>query len=173
MSLHLAMLVFSDACAAQKALDRARARVGGRPWVHATTVIERHRDGRELVCGTCHTPSPGPEDPEPVAGGGGLMSAILGTSLGRSGRVAGLLIGAQAPDSLDPAAAPRELRGAYIEELRAALKPGASAILLLERPLVVDQMVATFAGEGARLLRRHLSIEASRTSVAEPERASP
>ncbi len=174
MSLHLAMLVFPDARAAERALDRARARVGDRPWMRAITVIERHRSGRELVRGTYHAPSSNAPDPEPVAGstGRGLTGAILGTSLGLSGRVAALLTGAKPPDPLDGAAGPRELRGAYSDELRAALTPGSSVILLLECPQVVDELVATFADEGARLVRRHLSIEARRTSAAERARAS-
>lgn len=163
MSLHLAMLVFPEACAADRALAAARARVGERPWMRETAVVERHRDGRDVVRGEY----PG----EPGAGEGlgeGLTSAILGTSLGPCGRVAGLLIGASPPEAIDGRTTPRELCGAHIEELRAALAPGSSVILLLECPLVVDEMVATFDREDARLLRRHLTIEARRTPAPAP-----
>jgi uncharacterized membrane protein len=166
VSLHLAMVVFPNAGAAARALAAARARTGERPWMRETAVVERHRDGRELVHGAYHAASAG--DPSPLSGGG-LVSAVCGESLGPAGRVAGLLIGPPPRDLLEGGTVPRELRGAYIEELRAALAPGSSAILLLASPLVVDDMVATVVGEGARLLRRHLTFEARRMS---PSRAA-
>ena len=170
MSLHLALLVFPGVSDAGLVCADVRGRVGDQAWTRAAAVIERHRDSRVLVRGTWGRDGLS-DDASEVAHGVGsrdsLVGAILGAALGPSGRMAGLLTGAPAAPAPETDAVPRELCGAYIEELRAAVAPESSALVLLAGPQAVDEMVGAFAGTGARLLRRHLSVAASR--VLQPD----
>ncbi len=174
MSLHLALLVFPGVADAGRACADARRRARDQGWTRAVALIERHRDSRSLVQGTYDlqtTIEDACDHASDIERGESLTVAILGACLGPSGRMAGLLTGDPQPPVLETDAVPRELRGAYIEELRGAVARGSSALVLLADPLVVDEMVAAFAGTGARLLRRHLSVAAER--VLQPETALP
>lgn len=166
MSLHLAVLVFPGPHDAADVFAAVRRRVGDRPWTRAAALIERGGDDRVLVRGTYGGHDLDGADIDLAAAGvrpdDGLMSAILGSCLGPSGRMAAVLAGDEVITESQSQAAPRELQGPYLEELRAALVPRSSAIVLLGPPVVVDELVASFHGEGARLLRRHLSPQAER-----------
>lgn len=174
MSLHLALLVFPGVTDAARVCTDVRKRAGDQGWTRAVALIERHRDSRSIVHGTYELRTPvdnGDEGAPGIASGESLIGAVLGACLGPSGRMASLLAGAPAAPAPETDTLPRELSGEYIEELRAAVAPGSSALVLLADPLVVDEMVARFAGTGARLLRRHLSVAAGR--VLQPETAVP
>jgi uncharacterized membrane protein len=59
-----------------------------------------------------------------------------------------------------------ELHGAFLDEIRAGVPEGSSAIVLLASPEHVDAMAAAFEGSGGRLIRGYLSREAAKAFEA-------
>jgi uncharacterized membrane protein len=128
-------------------------------WKQEVAFVERHRNGRVSVRGTFaghyvdvdesdHTSEPGTVE---GAMTGALVGAIFGLGLPSAafGFVLGGAVGAEVE------AEPETL----VDELRAAVPKGGSAVVLLAAPEHVDVLLAELAGTDGEVTRRSLSPE--------------
>lgn len=168
MSLDLALEVFPKTEDAERAYGDVRAAVGDVPWVHEIALVEHHRRDRIVVRGSFAGRYVDVEDQSDLIGKktaeGALTGAVVGAFFGPPGFAVGLVGGGLA-GGVAQAGVP-ELHGAFFDEVRADVPEGSSAVVLLAAADHADAMVAAFEGHGGRLVRRHLSPEASRALEA-------
>jgi uncharacterized membrane protein len=134
-------------------------------WKQEVAFVERHRNGRVSVRGTFaghyvdvdesdHTSEPGTVE---GAMTGALVGAIFGLGLPSAafGFVLGGAVGAVVGKPTEVEAEPETL----VDELRAAVPKGGSAVVLLAAPEHVDVLLAELAGTDGEVTRRSLSPE--------------
>jgi uncharacterized membrane protein len=143
------------------------------PWKQEVAFVERHHNGRVAVRGTFaghyvdidesdHTSEPGTVE-------GALTGALVGAVFGLGfpgaafGFVLGGAVGAVVGRPTEVDSEPETLVG----ELRAAVRKGGSAVVLLAAPEHVDALLAELAGTGGEVTRRSLSAE--QTAAVESE----
>ena len=164
MSLDLALEVFAHIAGADHAYADVLDAVGDVPWVHEIALVEHHRRDRVVIRGSFAGRYVDIEDQSDPIGRrtaeGALTGAVAGVFFGPAGLAVGLVGGAVA-GGVAQAGVP-ELHDALIDEVRADVPQGSSAVVLLAGPDHVDAMVSAFEGRGGRLVRRHLSREAAR-----------
>ncbi len=182
MGLDLALVRFSGQTAASAAFGTMRDRVGpDAPWTHEVALVEHHHNGRIALRGTFagHYVDVDEEDhvsqPGAAAGAltGGLIGLVfLGGPVGMApGIVVGAAVGAERGKATEVEAEPEAL----VEELRAAVPKGSSAIVLLAESSHVDAMLAAVDGGRAEVVRRTIDgdeLEALVASVGETPAAS-
>ncbi|HEY5144828.1 MAG TPA: DUF1269 domain-containing protein [Solirubrobacteraceae bacterium] len=187
MGLDLALVRYSGQTAASAAFGTMRDRVGGdAPWTHEVALVEHHHNGRIALRGTFagHYVDVDEEDhlsqPGAAAGAltGGLIGLVfLGGPIGMApGLVVGAAVGAEAGKATEVEAEPEAL----VEELRAEVPRGSSAIVLLAEAGHVDAMLAAVEGGRAEVVRRTIdgdeldalvrSVDATPFASAGPQR---
>jgi uncharacterized membrane protein len=142
-------------------------------WKQEVAFVERHHNGRVAVRGTFaghyvdvdesdHTSEPGTVE---GALTGALVGAIFGLGLPGAafGFVIGGAVGAVVGKPTEVEAEPETL----VDELRAAVPKGGSAVVLLAAPEHVDALLAELAGSDGEVTRRSLSDE--QTAALESE----
>jgi uncharacterized membrane protein len=168
MSLDLALAVFNHIEGAERAYAAALDAGDHAPWLGEVALVEHHRRDRIVVRGTFagryvdvldETDAIGKRTVE-----GALTGAVVGAFFGPPGFAAGL-VGGGTVGGLAQTGVP-ELHDAFIDEVRADVPQGSSAVVLLAAPDHVDAMVAAFEGRGGELVRRSLSAEAARALEA-------
>jgi uncharacterized membrane protein len=183
MGLDLALVRFGGQTAASAAFGTMRDRVGGdAPWTHEVALVEHHHNGRIALRGTFagHYVDVDEEDhlsqPGAATGAltGGLIGLVfLGGPIGMApGIVLGGAIGAESGKATEVEAEPEAL----VEELRAAVPRGSSAIVLLAEAGHVDAMLAAVEGGRGEVVRRTIDgdeLEALVASVGTTPAASP
>jgi uncharacterized membrane protein len=132
-------------------------------WTKEVAFVEHHRSGRVALSGTFaghyldldeadHVSQPG-------AAEGALTGVLAGLVFGppgwAAGFVAGGVIGAEVGTPTEVEAAP----AIVVDELRAAVPRGGSAIVLVAAPDHVDAMLAALEETGGQVMRRGLSDE--------------
>jgi uncharacterized membrane protein len=150
-------------------------RDGAAPWMEKVGFVERHHNGRLLVRGlfaghyldvdeSDHVSQTGAGE---GAAGGALVGVLLGPPGIALGFVIGGIVGAETGTPTEHEPEPEALA----EQLRAAVPPSSSAVVLIADSADVDEMVAAL-GEGARgVVRRTLSAE--QTAALEASLPSP
>lgn len=162
MDLDFALLVLHGVNSAADAFADARERSDQHaPWVHAAGLVEHHENDRLVLRGTFAGRYVDVDENLRLSQHGrdvgASVGAILGALLGPLGFAEGLVLGGQLgaalgkPDEVDPE--PPVL----IEQLRTALPPVSSAIVLIAKAADVDEMVAAVDPSGAALTRRTLA----------------
>jgi uncharacterized membrane protein len=178
MGLELAIAVLHGSDAAESAFGTLRERFPDAPWTREIALIEHHRNDRIAVNGTIagRFVSVNEEDHLSQTGaaagaiGLGALGLLLGPPGAAAGFVAGGAIGSQRAGAREREPAPAEV----MDDLRAAVGKGDSAILLVADPAHVDAMAQALPG-GARLERRALTDEqeeALRAALAQAPPAS-
>jgi uncharacterized membrane protein len=136
---------------------------GDAPWRQEVAFVERHHNGRVAVRGTFaghyvdinesdHTSGPGTFE-------GALTGAFVGAVFGLGppgaafGFVLGGVLGAVVGRPTEVETEPQTL----VDELRAAVPKGGSAVVLLAAPEHVDALLADLAGTAGEVTRRELS----------------
>ena len=171
MGLDLALVRFSGQTAASAAFGTMRDRVGGdAPWTHEVALVEHHHNGRIALRGTFagHYVDVDEEDhlSQPGAATGALTGGLIGLVF------LGGAIGAESGKATEVEAEPEAL----VEELRAAVPRGSSAIVLLAEAGHVDAMLAAVEGGRGEVVRRTIDgdeLEALVASVGATPAASP
>ena len=167
MSLDLALMVFDQVGAAERAYADVLGASAASPWVHEIAFVEHHRHDRIVVRGTFAGRYVDVDDDADVVVGkrtaeGALTGAVAGVLFGPAGLAIGLVGGAAAGS----AGGSSHLHDALIDEVRAEVPEKSSAVLLLASPEHVDAMVTAFEGHGGRLVRHHLSPEGAQALEA-------
>jgi uncharacterized membrane protein len=180
MALDVAVVGFPKHNGAANAFSE-RA-LDGAPWTNEVAFVEHHRNGRIALHGVFdgHYLDIDEEDrvSQPGAAEGALTGLLLGLAFGpagwASGFVLGGVVGAEAGRPTDVEAKPRKL----VDDLRAAVPLGGSAIVLLAAPEHVDAMLAALDEAGGSVVRRTLddhqvnALEAA-LAAAPPARIGP
>jgi uncharacterized membrane protein len=168
MSLDLALAVFRHTEGADHAYADVLDAVGDVPWVHEIALVEHHRRDRLVVRGTFAGRYVDIEDQNDPIGKktseGALTGALVGVLFGPAGLAVGI-VGGSIAGGVAQASVP-ELHDALLDEVRADVPQGSSAVVLLAAPDHVDAMAAAFEGRGGELIRRHLSVGAARAFEA-------
>jgi uncharacterized membrane protein len=164
MSLDVALVSFP---AQHGAISAFATSPNDAAWRQEVAFVERHHNGRVSVRGTFaghyvdvdesdHTSEPGTVE---GAMTGALVGAIFG--LGPPGAAFGFVIGgavgAVVGKPTEVEAEPETL----VDELRAAVPKGGSAVVLLAAPGHVDALLAELAGTDGEVTRRSLSAAQS------------
>lgn len=172
MPLDLALVRFQGQTAAESAFGTMRDRAGrDDPWTHEVALVERHHNGRIALRGTFagHYVDVNEEDhlSQPGAAAGALTGGLLGVAfIGPFGLAPGLVLGGAVGAEV---ATPDEVEAepeALVEELRAAVPKGASAIVLLAEPSHVDAMLEALGERGEEVVRRRVDGDELRALVA-------
>jgi uncharacterized membrane protein len=172
MGLDLALVGFKGQPTAASVFGAMRDHVGGAaPWVSEVAIVEHHGNDRMSVRGTFASHYVDVEEGDHVsqtgAGEGALTGVVLGAVFGPPGWAAGFvlggLIGAETGKPTDVESEPELL----IDELRAAVPSGHSAIALLAEPAHVDAMLSALGDSNhAVVVRRPLTAEQASALVA-------
>jgi uncharacterized membrane protein len=169
VSLDLALLVFPRIVGAEHAYADVLDEVGDALWMHELAFVEHHRRDRIVVRGNVAGHYVDIEDEGDAIGRrtaeGALTGALVGLLFGPPGFAVGI-VGGGAVGGLAEASRVPELHGALIDELRAEVPEGSSAIVLLAAPEHVDAMVEAFEGKGGRLVRHQLSADGAKAFEA-------
>jgi uncharacterized membrane protein len=162
MRLDLAILTFPSQDGAERAFADVRDSVREAPWLNEVAFVYHRWDGRMEMRGVLAGRYVDIAEEGDVIGPdtavGALTGALVGALFGPPGFAAGLVTGAAAGGVIQSHEA-ELLHDALVDELRATVEEGESALLLLAEPQHVDQMLEAFGGTGARMTRHTLSNE--------------
>jgi uncharacterized membrane protein len=165
MSLDLALLVFDRIEGAERAYADVLDASAAAPWVHEVAFVEHHRHDRVVVRGTFAGRYVDVDEEGDVIGRrtaeGALTGAAVGAFFGPPGFAVGIVAGGAAGGHAEAAHA-MHLHDAFLDEIRAEVPVGSSAVLLFASPEHVDAMLAAFEGHGGRAVRHSLSPSAAR-----------
>ncbi|HEY1775655.1 MAG TPA: DUF1269 domain-containing protein [Solirubrobacteraceae bacterium] len=171
MSLDLAVIGFEGEPTASAVYGTMRDRVGtDAPWTNEVAIVEHAHNGRMSIRGTFDAHYVDVEESDHVsqagAAKGALTGALVGAVLGPPGWAAGFALGGiiggdvGRPTETEPEPEP------LVEDLRAAVPRGHSAIALLAAPEHVDAMLASLPEKHDPKLRRTLSVEQAAAILA-------
>jgi uncharacterized membrane protein len=164
MDLDLALVVLSGTNAAVEAFTAARDRSGqGAPWVSQAGFVEHHNNGHIAVRGTFVGRYVDVDEALGTSQSGTDVGFVVGAAIGvlfgplgiAEGVVLGPTIGAEVGkrDEIDPE--PELL----VEQLRRAVPPGSSAIVLIAPGSDVEAFQAALDGQVGKPLTRTLTAE--------------
>jgi uncharacterized membrane protein len=163
MTLDLALIGFVGEPTAASVFGTMRDRVGTEaPWTQEVAVVERAHNGRMSIRGTFDGHYVDVEESDhvsqPGAAKGALTGALIGAVFGPPGWAVGFAlggtIGAEVGRPAEIEVAPEGL----VQELRAAVPRGHSAIALLAAPEHVDAMLVALEEKHDSVLRRTLTV---------------
>jgi uncharacterized membrane protein len=164
VALDVALVRFhgEDTAVLRYAEARDRAASDAR-WAQEVGFVERHHSGRLLVRGTFAGHYVDVDEADFVsqrrAAEGAVAGGLLGVLGGPPGIAVGLvlggIIGAETGRADETEPEPRELA----DELRAALSPSSSAIVLIAEATDVDDMLAALAENAQDVVRRTLTAD--------------
>ncbi|MGZ4342505.1 MAG: DUF1269 domain-containing protein [Solirubrobacteraceae bacterium] len=169
VGLDLALMVFEHTEGAEEAYSRAPREVDGVAWAEEVAFVEHHRRDRIVVRGTFAGHYVDADDEQDFVGRrvaegaveGGAVGLLLGPPGLAAGFVAGGIAGGVASEHVGP-----QLRGELFDEVRKEVPQGSSAVILLAPAEHVDAMVAALEPLGGRLVRHHLTPEATQALQA-------
>jgi uncharacterized membrane protein len=160
MTLELTLVVYPHAEGAERAYADAHGADRDAPWTQEVAFVEHHRHDRIVVRGAVAGHYVDVDDRGDVIGSktskGALTGAAVGVLFGPAGLAAGLVAGATIGGIATSDSAPA-LHDAFIDEVRADVPQGSSAIILLAAPDHVDTMVKALDGSGGEVSRHPLS----------------
>ncbi len=185
MTLDSALICFHHGNGAAEAFTAARDRSAAKsPWLREIAFVERHRHHDHLrVTGTIvghYIDLDENRDPsEHGAAAGFAGGAVLGMLFGPTGLVAGAvaggLIGAREGTPDEPSAQLAADAPQLVDQLRASVPKGGSAVVLIGPAADVDAMLAAFdgsEGEAVRQTLRDEQVAALKESLAATPAAS-
>jgi uncharacterized membrane protein len=172
VSLDLALIDFPGEPTASSVFGTMRDRVGPEaPWTHEVAVVEHGRNGRMSIRGTFDSHyvdvEEGDHASQSGAAKGALTGALIGAVLGPPGWAVGFALGGIIGGDVGrPTETEPEPEG-LVEELRAAVPRGHSAIALLAAPEHVDAMLAVLPEKKHEsVLRRTLTVAQAASILA-------
>ncbi len=155
--LEMVSVTYDGAHAAERALSDLRAERDD-AWLSEVSIIEHHNDGRYSV------KAKNPDVEETHAGSGAAIGGLTGLFIGAIGGPFGLLlwsgVGALAGASIGEGRESAFLP--MVAELKAALPPGASSLILVGEKATLDGFVKTVEVPESQTLRRPLTSEQAR-----------
>lgn len=164
MSLDLALIVFGHTDAADHAYADVHDALGDRSWMLKIAFAERHRHHRLVIRGTIAGRYVDVDDEGDAANEDAARGAVIGAAagllLGPAGLAAGMTAGAAIGGTEGARSAP-ELHDALIDQVRAELAVGESAVVCLASPEDVDDLIDAFAATGGRVVRHTLTQQAA------------
>lgn len=181
MNLDLAVVRFEGEGTAVERYAAAKERSGGdAPWAHEVGFVEHHHNGRLLLRGVFAGHYLDIDESDRVsqrgAGEGAVAGGLIGTLLGPPGIALGLLVGgvlgSKAGTPSDAETEPQALA----DQLRAAVPPSSSAIVLIAPSAEADEMLAALGESAKNVARQSLTAEqetALQASLATSPRPSP
>ena len=149
----LVMITFEGSSTAQRALAEARAVLGRQTWVEDVAVVERHRSGRV----TTHTTHSSVERGAKIGGVTGLVVGLVFPPA----VVGAALLGAGLGAGWEKAAKELGLDAGVLREIRHALEPGQSALLLYEPEGDVGALLGAVESLGPGAPRRFVLPDAN------------
>jgi uncharacterized membrane protein len=172
MSLDLALIGFKGESTAASMFGILRDRVGSdAPWTSEVAIVEHLGHDRMSVRGTFAGRYVDVEETdhvsEPGAAEGALTGAVVGTIFGPPGLAAGLVLGGIAgAESAKPTEVEPEPE-LLVDDLRAAVPSGHSAIALLADPTHVDALLSALdESDQSVVVRRSLTAEQASSLIA-------
>lgn len=156
------VLTFEGKDRAESTMNTLRQAAGGRPDVDVS-VVEHHPNGRFGV----HVYNPQPTKGSHMAEGAVLGAALGGLLLGPFGLAAGLLGGVGVGASMQGRKKDDlELSDDFVRELKAALPPDSSAVLIVGDPDVVHELMGSVHADGVvSVLELHHPLTEAQAAV--------
>ena len=159
--MELAVVCFNGRAAAEQAFGAMHGRVGDAAWTHEVALLEHHHNDRIALYGTVAGQYVSADEQDHVSQKGAMIGGIVGGLLGiplgppafAAGVVTGGVLGDEQgrPDEIDPEPGP------LVDDLRAAVPKGSSAIVLIAEPADVNDMLAALGEADGDIVRRPLS----------------
>ncbi|MGZ5319295.1 MAG: DUF1269 domain-containing protein [Actinomycetota bacterium] len=156
------VLTFEGKDRAESTMDALRRAAGGRPDVDVS-VVEHHPNGRFGV----HVYNPQPTKGSHMTEGAVVGAALGGLLLGPFGLAAGLLGGVGVGATMQGRKKDDlELSDDFVRELRAALPPDSSAVLIVGDPEVVHGLMGGVHADGVvSVLELHHPLTEAQAAV--------
>lgn len=162
MTLDFALVSFHGVNSATEAFDAARLNASASAsWPRQVGFVEHHENGKMVLRGTfaghyvdvdeaLHVSQHGAAEGWAI---GAVIGALAGPVGFATGMVTGALVGSQvgAPSEVDPEPEP------LVDQLRAAVPPSDSAIVLITGAQDVDELLAAVDHSSAKVTRRTLT----------------
>lgn len=152
-AIELILAVFLTEDRADEALDRLKQREeDGDIRLFNAAAISKNHDGRTSV----------KEDQDLSAGRGSMFGALVGALVGLLGGPAGMVVGAAAGAATGGLLAAKTDLGfedAFLNDLKSAIQPGSSALLLLVEERWSDRVARLLEDSDARLFRHAVRKE--------------
>ena len=169
VGLDLAFMVFNHTEGAEQAYSRAPREVEGVSSAQEVAFVEHHVGDRIVVRGAFAGHYVDADDAEDFVGRrvtegavtGGAVGLLLGPPGLAAGFVAGGIVEGLASEHVGP-----QLRGELFDEVRKEVPERSSAVILLAPAEHVDAMVTALEPLGGRLVRHHLTPEATQALQA-------
>jgi uncharacterized membrane protein len=170
-------MVFEHTEGAERAYSRVP--IQGVKWAQEIAFVEHHGHDRIVVRGTFAGHYIDADDEQQFIGirtaEGAVGGAAVGALLGPAGMAAGFIAGGTAGSVDEERSGPR-LRSAFFDDVRREVPEGSSALILLGAPEDVDAMAGALDGQNGRLVRHHLTPDATaalKAAVADSPAAAP
>ena len=162
MSIEIAVARFAGEATAVERYAAAKERLGGdAPWTHKVGFVEHHGNGRLLLRGTFAGHYLDVDESDRVsqkgAGEGAVAGGLVGVLLGPPGIAVGLVLGAVLGSHRRGPAEVEAEPEALADQLRAAVPPSSSAIVLIAEANDVDEMLAGLEEGEQGIIRRTLT----------------
>jgi uncharacterized membrane protein len=162
VDLDVALAQFDGEGTAVEAFAAARDQLGGDArWTREVGFVEHHHNGHLVLRGTFAGHYVDVEEGDRVsekgaaegAVAGGLVGVLLGPPGIAVGLVLGGVVGSQVGDPTETDPEP----GALVEQLRSAVSPSSSAIVLIARAQDVDEMLTAIGDRAQSTTRQTLT----------------
>lgn len=176
MGMQFAVVRFPHDDGADSAFAQGRARDPDAAWTHEAALLTHHHNDRITLNGTVlgRYVSADEQDhiSQPGAAVGGIVGGLLGLALGPPASAAGIVVGGALGAKVGAADETEAEPDALMENLRAAVPKGASAIVLIAEEVHVDAMVAALPDGRGTASRRDLT-PAELETITDAVRSAP
>lgn len=160
--MQFAVVCFTHDDGADSAFGAARQREPDAAWIGEAALLVHHHNDRITLNGTVlgRYVSADEQDhiSQPGAAVGGIVGGLLGLVLGPPASAVGIVVGGALGAKVGPADETESEPDQLMDDLRAAVPKGSSAILLIADGAHVDAMLAAMGDDGAAT-RRDLDAE--------------
>jgi uncharacterized membrane protein len=177
VSLDLAVVQCAGEEGAVEAYSAAKERAGDAPWLQAVGFVEHHHGERLVLRGVFAGHYLDVDGSDRVsqkgAGVGAATGGLIGVLIGPPGIAVGILVGGLLGAELGaPSDTDTEPEG-LVEQLRAAVPASSSAIVMIDAPARVDEMLAALGDRAQGIIRRTLGDDETSALEASLRTAPP
>jgi uncharacterized membrane protein len=163
MTLDLAVVQFAGEGTAVSRYATAKDRLADSAWMHDVGFVEHHHNGRLLLRGMFAGHYLDVDESDRVsqrgAGEGALAAGLIGVLAGPPGIAVGLVVGGLLGSKAGEADEIENEPRVFADQLRAAVPPSSSAVVLIAPGSEVDEMLDSLSSGVQAVTRRSLTAD--------------